>query len=184
MLPTLTGSVARTASGVRVAGSLFARWLATQVKGYDGLYLHKATDGKGDYVLSFQSDPNKAKGKAVIGWLLNGGSLKPSNFEENKEFRTLLNDTVAATFTQDDELAHQAIGHKEGWMHIQDYRNPAFQNRIPETEDIIGSVLVKDGELVPGTFQPMPVHRLLSMNGMFRLNTPLHEKLVAVVKNL
>lgn len=56
--------------------------------------------------------------------------------------------------------------------------------RIPETEDIVGSVMITDGKLVPSSYEPMPVHRLVTMNGLFKLSKPLHNALVTAVADL
>jgi hypothetical protein len=42
-------------------------------------------------------------------------------------------------------------------------------------------VLITDGKLVPSSYEPMPVHRLVTMNGLFQLSKPLHAALVAAV---
>ncbi|RKP10889.1 hypothetical protein THASP1DRAFT_12196, partial [Thamnocephalis sphaerospora] len=65
-----------------------------------------------------------------------------------------------------------------------DERNPAPWGRIPDAEDIIGSVEVRDGLILPGSFQPMPVHRLVSSNGVFLLSKPLQATLLARLHEL
>ena len=49
--------------------------------------------------------------------------------------------------------------------------------RIPETEDIIGSVLVKNNEVVPETYQGMLTYRLVTPQGPMKLSSFLLEKL-------
>ena len=49
--------------------------------------------------------------------------------------------------------------------------------RIPETEDIIGSILVKDNQLQPETYQAMPTYRLVTRQGPMKLSDFLLEKL-------
>ncbi|RKP27733.1 hypothetical protein SYNPS1DRAFT_10650, partial [Syncephalis pseudoplumigaleata] len=59
-----------------------------------------------------------------------------------------------------------------------DERNPAPWGRIPDPEDIFGSVQLKEGAIVPRSFQPMPTHRMVSSNGLFRLSDTLHAALL------
>jgi hypothetical protein len=49
--------------------------------------------------------------------------------------------------------------------------------RIPEPEDIIGSVLVKEGELQPETYQAMPTYRFVTREGPMKLSPFLLERL-------
>ena len=49
--------------------------------------------------------------------------------------------------------------------------------RIPEPEDIIGSVLVKEGEVQPETYQDMPTYRFVTREGPMKLSPFLLEKL-------
>ena len=58
-------------------------------------------------------------------------------------------------------------------MHFADIRF----GRIPETEDIIGSVLVKSNEIQPETYQAMPTYRLVTPQGPMKLSAFLLEKL-------
>lgn len=49
--------------------------------------------------------------------------------------------------------------------------------RIPETEDIIGSVLVREHKILPETYQAMPTYRLVTPMGPMKLSAFLLEKL-------
>jgi hypothetical protein len=49
--------------------------------------------------------------------------------------------------------------------------------RIPETEDIIGSVLVKGNKIQGDTYQPMPTYRLVTRDGPMKLSDFLLERL-------
>ena len=51
--------------------------------------------------------------------------------------------------------------------------------RIPEPEDIIGSVLVQDNVLQPETYQAMPTYRFVTPTGPMKLSDFLLEKLRA-----
>lgn len=50
---------------------------------------------------------------------------------------------------------------------------------MPEPEDILGSVRVENGEMIAQTYEPMPVHRLVTRNGLFKLSDAMHSALVA-----
>jgi hypothetical protein len=56
--------------------------------------------------------------------------------------------------------------------------------RIPETEDIIGSVLVEDHQIQPETYQHMPTYRFVTREGPMKLSDFLLEKLRARLKEL
>lgn len=68
------------------------------------------------------------------------------------------------------------------WLHIGDERNPPAWGRINFPEDIIGSVQLKDGHIQEGTYQPMPTHRIITNDGIFRLSEPLKNCVVEAAK--
>lgn len=49
--------------------------------------------------------------------------------------------------------------------------------RIPEPEDIIGSVLVKEGNIQPETYQAMPTYRFVTRDGPMKLSAFLLDRL-------
>lgn len=61
-------------------------------------------------------------------------------------------------------------------MYLLDARTPDPGGRVP-AEDIIGAVEVVEGQLVPGSYQHNPRHRLLTVNGWFRLPDELEAAL-------
>ena len=42
--------------------------------------------------------------------------------------------------------------------------------RIPEVEDIIGSVLVKEGKVLPETYEGLSTYRLVTTSGPMKLS--------------
>lgn len=68
------------------------------------------------------------------------------------------------------------------WMHIADERDPPAWGRIPFPEDIVGTVLVKDGVIQPNTYQAMPAHRLVTAHGIFQLPESLTKVLIDAAK--
>lgn len=69
-------------------------------------------------------------------------------------------------------------------MHINDERNPPAWGRISFPEDIIGSVQLDKGTIVPGTYQPMPTHRMVTNDGLFQLSEPLAKCIKKASKEL
>lgn len=62
--------------------------------------------------------------------------------------------------------------------HIADQRRPSDANRIPDPQDILGSVLVQSGHLVPTSYEPNHVaYRLVTEAGLLQLPGGLHERL-------
>jgi hypothetical protein len=45
-------------------------------------------------------------------------------------------------------------------------------------------VQVKDGQIIRGTYQPMPTHRIVTAKGLFKLNDFLQDKLLEKLINL
>ncbi|ORZ34972.1 hypothetical protein BCR44DRAFT_1374628, partial [Catenaria anguillulae PL171] len=105
--------------------------------------------------------------------------LTPRTFRANPGFVDLLHATLREHAHLDPELVALAEHQKIGWLHLADARNPPPWGRIPDPDDIVGSVLIGDnGKIVPGSYQRMPTHRLVSGQGLFVLSAYLHGKLV------
>jgi hypothetical protein len=68
----------------------------------------------------------------------------------------------------------------DGWVYIVDGRAPSPQGPV-SPEDIIGAFQVKDGEVVPGSYQRNGNHAVLSTNGFFRLDAMLQTKLYSAL---
>ncbi len=62
-------------------------------------------------------------------------------------------------------------------MYLIDARTPTPAGVVPPS-DIIGAFEVRAGEVVPRSYQPNVNHLLVSSNGLFKLESALHEKLV------
>lgn len=140
--------------------------------------------------------------------------IAPENFVDNREFISFLHNVVKDNISRDQELVHQALIQKDGWLNIADKRSPTYANRVchavrtsvwrpprdlsatrikrltyvlwapcssqvPDPEDIVGSVRLENGKMLPETYQPMPVHRLVTRNGLFKLSDPLMDALKA-----
>jgi hypothetical protein len=55
---------------------------------------------------------------------------------------------------------------------------------VPDPEDILGSVRLSNGKIIPKTYEKMPTHRIYSSNGLFQLNDHLYEALVKTLKGV
>ncbi|KAI9343064.1 hypothetical protein DFJ73DRAFT_797406 [Zopfochytrium polystomum] len=132
---------------------------------------------------------------AVIGWVAAVDApardddvahvkLLPGSFAVNPKFEGaqdfyLLHDVIKHHAHQDEGLQAMAAYQKEGFLHVNDGRVFSTWGRVNDPEDIFGSVLVKDGKIVEGSYQRrMPTHRLVSMNGLSQLSDFLHGKLL------
>ncbi|KAJ3395636.1 hypothetical protein HDU80_010269 [Chytriomyces hyalinus] len=63
-------------------------------------------------------------------------------------------------------------------MNISDQRTYTPWGRVSDPEDLLGSVLLKDGNIVEKSYERTPTHRLVSLNGLVQLSEFLHAKLV------
>ncbi|KAK4701988.1 hypothetical protein P7C70_g4235, partial [Phenoliferia sp. Uapishka_3] len=104
--------------------------------------------------------------------------LLPRNFEENKDFGMLLEEVLKEEMRGDLWLGTAAKVRMDGYIHIADHRNPADPNRVPDPSDIIASVLVENGELLPESYSPSGTHRIVTMDGMMKLPDTLMKKFV------
>ena len=64
---------------------------------------------------------------------------------------------------------------------ILDQRNPPPLGRIPDADDILASVRVEEGRMLPETYEPMPSYRLVTSDGVCQLTETLLEKVKAAV---
>ncbi|KAJ1652436.1 hypothetical protein IWQ61_007224 [Dispira simplex] len=137
-----------------------------------------------------QDEPDK---RSTIGWTTrldvdalqrnHTATLAPGSFIPNGSFmdwvHSLLKDSAHLV---DPILSSMAKSVSQGWLHIADERHPPPYGRIPRPEDIIGSVQVEDGHIVPHSYQPMPSHRMVSPKGLFRLSPDLHAYMIQQFK--
>jgi hypothetical protein len=123
--------------------------------------------------------------ESVVGLLAVGvggpGMMQPDHFEENPTFVRFLHETIADDIFVVHGLREQAAlvgGH--GWVDVLDARTPDLTGDVPSC-DVIGSVEVRDGELVPMSYRPNEAHRLLTGDGFFQLPEELE---MALLKRL
>lgn len=122
----------------------------------------------------------------------------PSVFAANPLFVHLLLDTVAETVHNCpvyNGIAEGELFYGGATLHIYDLRAPPPYGRIPDVQDILGTVRIQqpvhnDGPnvplnkkykvpaIVPGSFEPNSMYRLLTRNGFFTLSDYLHKRVV------
>jgi hypothetical protein len=102
--------------------------------------------------------------------------IAPGNFTANSVFRKFLADVIARNGPDDPDMQAEAARQGEGYIVVIDQRTPTPGDSVPP-EDIVGVFEVKDGKVVPGSYQPSPNHRLLTDDGFFRLGSFLNERL-------
>ncbi|KAI9445614.1 hypothetical protein F5148DRAFT_1254843 [Russula earlei] len=67
-------------------------------------------------------------------------------------------------------------------MHIHDERNIPPLNRIGDPDNILASVCVEDGKILPETYQAMPSYRLCTVRGVTQLTEGLASKLQGLLE--
>ncbi|KAI7852801.1 hypothetical protein BDC45DRAFT_512581 [Circinella umbellata] len=117
------------------------------------------------YAVSYLSskDIETPKEELIIGWTPNNTDIDYTTFLDNTPFVDFLNCVL-----EDNKIHSINDPQKEGWLHIDDERNPSPWKRIPYPEDIINTDFVK----------PMPTHCLAILNGIMQLSESLTQCLV------
>merc|ERR1712100_526414 len=119
----------------------------------------------------------------TVGWLPSPDA-NPSKFRENIEFTNDLHEVLKQYCHSDPEMIEQADREGEGWGHIIDKRKKLFiEGRIPEADDIFGSVKFEQGKPVEGSYQPSGTHRLYTLTGSFSLPEYYHKPLQEYLMN-
>jgi hypothetical protein len=102
--------------------------------------------------------------------------IAPGNFTANSIFRKFLADVIARNGPDDPDMQAAAAQQGQGYVAVIDQRTPTPEGPVPP-EDIMGIFEVKDGKVVPGSYQASPNHRLLTNDGFVRLGRFLDERL-------
>ncbi|KAI0074935.1 hypothetical protein K474DRAFT_1709427 [Panus rudis PR-1116 ss-1] len=138
------------------------------------------------YALSLLEEaPIDVTSRTIIGWLpaVTAGEGEDSaglnDFVPNAAFVEILHEAVKSGLTDgvDEIQKNGALQLQQGWMHIHDERNPPPLGRIGDSDDILGTVLVENGEIKAETYQPMPSYRLCTADGIVRLTEGLAQRL-------
>lgn len=117
----------------------------------------------------------------IIGQLFDlhraDGPFEPDNFARNRAFVDFMHGVIQKHAPAAPNLVAAAKIQANGWVHIIDGRTPTPQGPVP-AEDVLGAFQVKDGEIVPGSYQANPNRRILSRNGFFQLEPMLQQRLL------
>lgn len=57
-------------------------------------------------------------------------------------------------------------------------------NSVPDPSDIIASILIQDSKINPTAYEASRTHRLVTMQGMMKLNQSLHDVLVKALEKV
>ncbi len=119
--------------------------------------------------------------QSIIGKLLTsvdrGGELSNDNLVVNPGFVELIHQIIAEYAPRLDTTKQQAQQQVNGWLYMIDRRRPNAEMLDPleqMLDDIIGAFEVIDSQIVPGSYQPMATHQLISHRGVFELEPELH----------
>jgi hypothetical protein len=141
-------------------------------------------EGVRDVVALFSEDVVFSSGlhpSAIVGTfedLLEGGKgFTEANFRPNTVFLEVLHSVIATHALDLPEFQAEAARQQTGWVYVIDARTPTPAGNVPPY-DIIGGFEVRDGRVVPDSYKRNRNHRLLSPNGLFRLDSRLHARLL------
>ncbi|KAI9513407.1 hypothetical protein F5148DRAFT_1296873 [Russula earlei] len=143
------------------------------------------SDTRPVFAVSLLSDPPRSSASStVLGWLPaetpgDDRDAGLNDFVANPRFLPLLHEAISEGLAEgvDDVQAAGALQLGNGWMHIHDERNIPPLNRIGDPDDILASVRVEDGKILPETYQAMPSYRLCTVHGVTQLTEGLASKL-------
>jgi len=128
--------------------------------------------------------PPSAESSTILGWLPAETPGKDrdaglNDFVPNPRFLPLLHEAISEGLAEavDDIQVAGALQLGNGWMHIHDERNVPPLNRIGDPDDILASVRVEDGKIIPETYQAMPSYRVSTAHGVTQLTEGLASKL-------
>ncbi|GHJ85011.1 hypothetical protein NliqN6_1413 [Naganishia liquefaciens] len=152
------------------------------------LYYHSLpSTTKPTLALSFLPDPPRrgVESRTVLGFLPANEEAGLEDFKENPPFRQLLHEAIksaleagAAPTVETEALTRGS----DGFMHIGDARNPSPAGRIPTPHDIIGMIYVQDGKVMPETYEPQPMYRICTQDGVCILPYGLDEHVLKTLQ--
>ncbi|KAJ9110245.1 hypothetical protein QFC19_001648 [Naganishia cerealis] len=162
-------------------------YTSTQDPSHPHLYYHQLRSSPPLLGLSFLPEAPKkgAESRTIIGFLPAGEDVGLDDFRENTKFRELLQDSIktalgmGAAATVETEAS---VRGSDGYMHIADGRNLPPPGRIPEPHDIIGSVYVQSGKILPDTYEPQPMYRICTQDGVCVLPYGLDEHVLKALQ--
>jgi hypothetical protein len=144
----------------------------------------ESPDGAKDYLTLVPPEVAFSQGlapEAIVGVLLRplaaNEAITPEVFARNRVFVDFMHDVIARNGPDQPGCQAEAKRLGDGWVYIIDQRTPTPGGAVPP-EDIIGVFEAKEGQVVPGSYRPSPMHMILSPSGFFRLDAGLMECLL------
>jgi hypothetical protein len=117
------------------------------------------------------------KDKAFIGFI-SGKSLSIDNFIANKVFIDFMQKIISVEALKDSKFQAAAVKQQAGWLYIIDNRVADLEREETAPEDILGVFEIKEGQIVPNSYQPNENYLIFGNNGLMQLPGSLHEALI------
>ncbi|KAJ9098276.1 hypothetical protein QFC21_004605 [Naganishia friedmannii] len=164
-------------------------YTSSQDPSHPHLYYHQLRTSPPLMGLSFLPEAPKkgAESRTIIGFLPVGENVGLEDFRENAKFIELMQSEIKAGLATGAgatvETEASARG-SDGFMHIADGRNLPPPGRIPEPHDIIGSVYVQSGKILPETYEAQPMYRICTQDGVCVLPYGLDEHILKALQEV
>ncbi|KAL3893831.1 MAG: hypothetical protein SGCHY_005614 [Lobulomycetales sp.] len=101
----------------------------------------------------------------------------------NPLFEDFLHRTLCSHIHSDPSWAAMARQQSSGFLNIADHRVFVPYGRVPDPEDILGTVRLEAGEIVPESYERFPAHRMITpLNGPTQLTDHMHAILLEQLK--
>jgi hypothetical protein len=146
--------------------------------------------GPRDFVTCLPHDVVFQRGlrpEAILGTLMKpageGVAISPDNFARNPAFVEFMHAVIANRGPELAGLKGAAAQQGNGSIFIVDQRTATPQGAVPP-EDIVGAFAVKEGKLVPNSYQRSPNHRIFTARGFFQLGAELQPLLLEELNKL
>lgn len=110
----------------------------------------------------------------------------PSKFVENRRFWPLASQALARHIHECPIFnSMAAVENRTQFFHIYDLRAPPPVGRIPEVEDILGTVQIEYGKgILPGTFESNSMYRPVTRMGAMVVSPEMTSKISKAVESV
>jgi hypothetical protein len=110
--------------------------------------------------------------------------LPPNSFVANEAFVARMHRLIGEQVHRCPETCETGRVQHVGHLHVADERAHKFPSRIPLPQDILGTVKLDEGRIVPGSYEPMmQAHRLLTSHGLAELPCHMEQRLLAELQS-
>ena len=113
-----------------------------------------------------------------IAGVMGSGSISVDDFRENPGFARFMHQVIGMAGPKDPGLQAAARQQGDGWVYIIDLRTPERPSGRVPPEDIIGAFEVRNGRIIPGSYQASATHLVYTRNGLVCLPPYLRRALV------